>query len=53
MDIALAGIIGIAILLLVLFISGMPVGFAMGIVGFCGFWYVMLWALWASAAFGT
>ena len=41
MDIALAGIIGIAILLLVLFISGMPVGFAMGIVGFCGFWYVI------------
>ena len=41
MDLALAGLIGIAILLLVLFFLGMPVGFAMGIVGFCGFWYVV------------
>ena len=41
MDLALAGLIGIVILLLVLFFLGMPVGFAMGIVGFCGFWYVV------------
>jgi tripartite ATP-independent transporter DctM subunit len=37
----LIGIIGIVILLLALFLLGMPVGFAMGIVGFCGFWYVV------------
>jgi tripartite ATP-independent transporter DctM subunit len=37
----LIGIIGIIILLAVLFFLGMPVGFAMGIVGFCGFWYVV------------
>jgi C4-dicarboxylate transporter DctM subunit len=35
------GITGIVILLAVLFLLGMPVGFAMGIVGFCGFWYVV------------
>ncbi|HIJ37045.1 MAG TPA: TRAP transporter large permease subunit, partial [Deltaproteobacteria bacterium] len=35
------GIIGILILLAVLFFLGMPVGFAMGIVGFCGFWYIV------------
>ncbi|MBC8417873.1 MAG: TRAP transporter large permease [Desulfobacteraceae bacterium] len=37
----LIGIIGIIILLAVLFFLGMPVGFAMGVVGFCGFWYVV------------
>jgi C4-dicarboxylate transporter DctM subunit len=37
----LVGIIGIILLLVVLFLLGMPVGFAMGIVGFCGFWYVV------------
>lgn len=41
MSLALVGIIGIVILLLVIFILGMPVGFAMGIVGFCGFCYVI------------
>lgn len=41
MSLTLVGIIGIVILLLVLFFLGMPVGFAMGIVGFCGFWYVV------------
>ena len=41
MNLALVGVIGIVILLLVLFFLGMPVGFAMGIVGFCGFWYVV------------
>jgi tripartite ATP-independent transporter DctM subunit len=40
-SLTLAGILGILILLLVLFFLGMPVGFAMGIVGFCGFWYVV------------
>lgn len=38
---AVVGILGIGILLLMLFLFGMPVGFAMGIVGFCGFWYVV------------
>ena len=33
----LVGILGIVILLLVLFFLGMPVGFAMAVVGFCGF----------------
>ncbi len=41
MSLILIGIIGIIILLAVLFFLGMPVGFAMGIVGFCGFWYVV------------
>jgi tripartite ATP-independent transporter DctM subunit len=40
-SLTLVGILGILILLLVLFFLGMPVGFAMGIVGFCGFWYVV------------
>ena len=41
MNLVLVGIIGILILLLVLFFLGMPVGFAMAVVGFCGFWYVV------------
>ncbi|MFO7984318.1 MAG: TRAP transporter large permease [Desulfatiglandaceae bacterium] len=41
MSATLIGIIGILILLAVLFFLGMPVGFAMAIVGFCGFWYVV------------
>ncbi|MCD4722814.1 MAG: TRAP transporter large permease subunit, partial [Desulfobacula sp.] len=41
MSLTLIGIIGIVALLLILFILGMPVGFAMGIVGFCGFCYVV------------
>jgi C4-dicarboxylate transporter DctM subunit len=41
MSSAVVGIIGIVILLLILFFLGMPVGFAMGVVGFCGFWYVV------------
>jgi len=40
-SLTLVGIIGIIILLAVLFFLGMPVGFAMAIVGFCGFWYVV------------
>lgn len=41
MSLTLVGAIGIFILLAALFLLGMPVGFAMGIVGFCGFWYVV------------
>ena len=41
MDAALVGILGIIVLLLVLFVLGMPVGFAMAVVGFCGFSYVI------------
>lgn len=41
MSLTLVGVIGIVILLAVLFFLGMPVGFTMGIVGFCGFWYVV------------
>jgi len=35
------GIAGILLLLAVMFLLGMPVGVAMGIVGFCGFCYVV------------
>jgi C4-dicarboxylate transporter DctM subunit len=38
---AVIGILGIVILLLMLFFLGTPVGFAMGIVGFCGFCYLI------------
>ncbi len=38
---ALLGLLGIVALLAVLFLLGMPVGFAMGIVGFCGFSYAV------------
>ena len=41
MSLTVVGIIGIVILLIVLFFLGMPVGIAMGIVGFSGFWYVV------------
>lgn len=41
MDAAFVGILGIIVLLIVLFILGMPVGFAMAVVGFCGFSYVV------------
>jgi C4-dicarboxylate transporter DctM subunit len=41
MDPAVVGIIGIIILVMVLFFVGMPVGFAMAVVGFCGFSYVV------------
>ncbi|MBW2237698.1 MAG: TRAP transporter large permease [Deltaproteobacteria bacterium] len=41
MSLGLVGIIGIVALLLILFLLGTPVGFAMGIVGFCGFCYVI------------
>ncbi len=41
MSLTLIGITGIIILLFILFFLGTPVGFAMGIVGFCGFWHVI------------
>ncbi len=41
MSLALVGILGVVVLLLILFLLGMPVGFAMGLVGFCGFCYVV------------
>ena len=41
MNLALIGILGIVVLLLILFLLGIPVGFAMGIVGFLGFCYVV------------
>ena len=41
MDLVLVGILGIIILLLILFFLGMPVGFAMAVVGFFGFCYVV------------
>ena len=41
MDPVVVGIIGILVLLLTLFFLGMPVGFAMAVVGFCGFCYAV------------
>ncbi|MBW2030475.1 MAG: TRAP transporter large permease [Deltaproteobacteria bacterium] len=41
MSLTLVGILGILLLLFVLFFLGMPVGFAMAIVGFSGFSYVV------------
>jgi len=40
-SLAVVGVIGIIALLLVLFFLGTPVGFAMAIVGFCGFCHVV------------
>jgi len=41
LNLALIGIVGIVVLLLILFLLGIPVGFAMGIVGFFGFCYIV------------
>ncbi len=41
MSLTVIGIIGIVLLLAILFVLGIPVGFAMGIVGFGGFCYVV------------
>jgi C4-dicarboxylate transporter DctM subunit len=41
LSLAVVGLIGIVVLLLMLFLLGIPVGFAMGIVGFCGFCYII------------
>ena len=44
MSLALIGVIGIAVLLCALFFLGTPVGFAMGVIGFAGFCYVVSFA---------
>ncbi|MCG6879320.1 MAG: TRAP transporter large permease [Deltaproteobacteria bacterium] len=41
MSMTVIGILGIILLIAVLFFLGMPVGFAMAIVGFAGFWYAV------------
>ncbi len=41
MSLTLVGILGIAVLMLLLFVFGMPVGFAMALVGFGGFSYII------------
>ncbi len=41
MSLTMIGVIGILLLIAVLFFLGMPVGFAMAIVGFAGFWYAV------------
>jgi len=41
LSLTVVGLVGIVILLLMLFFLGIPVGFAMGIVGFCGFCYII------------
>lgn len=41
MSLTFIGILGILVLLFFLFFLGMPVGFAMAVVGFAGFWYVV------------
>jgi len=40
MSLTLVGIAGVAALMLLLFVLGMPVSFAMALVGFCGFSYI-------------
>jgi C4-dicarboxylate transporter DctM subunit len=40
MSLTLVGIAGVAALMLFLFVFGMPVSFAMALVGFCGFSYI-------------
>jgi len=41
LSLAAIGLLGIVVLLLMLFFLGIPVGFAMGVVGFCGFCYII------------
>ena len=41
MSLTMLGLGGIGILLAMIFLLRIPVGFAMGIVGFCGFWAVL------------
>lgn len=43
MSLALVGVTGIIVLLVMLFVLGTPVAFALGIVGFLGFSYVVSW----------
>ena len=41
MSLTLVGILGLVALMLLLFVFGMPVSFAMALVGFCGFSYII------------
>ncbi|WP_462323300.1 TRAP transporter large permease [Desulfoplanes sp.] len=41
MSLTVLGLAGIGLLLAMIFLLRIPVGFAMGIVGFCGFWAVL------------
>ena len=41
MSLTMLGLLGIGVLLAMIFLLRIPVGFAMGIVGFCGFWAVL------------
>ncbi len=41
MDLVTTGILGIVILLLAIFFLGMPVAFAMAVVGFLGYWHMV------------
>ena len=41
MSLTMLGLVGIGVLLAMIFLLRIPVGFAMGIVGFCGFWAVL------------
>ncbi len=41
MSLTLLGLMGIGVLLAMIFLLKIPVGFAMGVVGFCGFWAVL------------
>ncbi len=43
MSLALVGVTGIIVLLVMLFVLGTPVAFALGVVGFLGFSYVVSW----------
>ncbi|MBI9081251.1 MAG: TRAP transporter large permease [Pseudodesulfovibrio sp.] len=52
MDPITAGILGTLLLLITIFLIRIPVGFAMGIIGFCGFAYVLNWNA-ATGMLGT
>ncbi|ADU63933.1 MAG: TRAP transporter large permease [Pseudodesulfovibrio sp.] len=52
MDPITAGMVGTAVLLLAIFFLRIPVGFAMGIIGFVGFAYVLNWQA-ATGMLGT
>jgi TRAP-type mannitol/chloroaromatic compound transport system permease large subunit len=52
MDPITAGIAGTVVLLLAIFFLRIPVGFAMGIIGFVGFAYVLNWKA-ATGMLGT
>jgi tripartite ATP-independent transporter DctM subunit len=41
MSLTMVGLVGIGVLVAMIFLLRIPVGFAMGMVGFCGFWAVL------------